>query len=329
MQNKTPLNRPVNYSATIASLDCFSHLKYLNKHPMDNSNFRTGYIAIVGRPNVGKSTLLNHLIGQKISITSRKAQTTRHRITGIHTDDEAQFVFVDTPGFQLQHQNALNRVMNRTVTQTLSDVDVTLFVIEALRFGEKDRQVLKLLPQNRPVLLIINKVDTVEDKGTLLPFIQQVSEQFAFTAIIPVSAEKSTGLPDLLKEIRSHLPLGQPLFGEDEVTDRSERFLAAEIIREKLFRALGEEIPYSTTVEIEKFEMDGTMRRIHAAIIVDKDGQKSIVIGKGGEKLKAMATQARLDMEKLFEGKVYLEIFVKVKSGWADDERALKSLGYD
>ena len=296
---------------------------------MDNPNFRIGYIAIVGRPNVGKSTLLNHLIGQKISITSRKAQTTRHRITGIHTDDDAQFVFVDTPGFQLQHQNALNRAMNRTVTQTLSDVDVTLFVIEALRFGEKDRQVLKLLPPNRPVLLIINKVDTLEDKGALLPFIQQIAALFTFTAIIPVSAEKSTGLPDLLKEIRTHLPLGQPLFGEDEITDRSERFLAAEIIREKLFRALGEEIPYSTTVEIEKFEMDGTMRRIHAAIIVDKDGQKSIVIGKGGEKLKAMATQARLDMEKLFEGKVYLEVFVKVKSGWADDERALKSLGYD
>lgn len=296
---------------------------------MDNPNFRTGYIAIVGRPNVGKSTLLNHLIGQKISITSRKAQTTRHRITGIHTEDDAQFVFVDTPGFQLEHQNALNRTMNRTVTQTLSDVDVTLFVIEALRFGDKDRQVLQLLPQNRPVLLVINKVDTLEDKGALLPFIQKVSEQFAFTAIIPVSAEKSTGLPDLLKEIRSHLPLGQPLFGEDEVTDRSERFLAAEIIREKLFRALGEEIPYSTTVEIEKFEMDGTMRRIHAAIIVDKDGQKSIVIGKGGEKLKAMATQARLDMEKLFDGKVFLQVFVKVKSGWADDARALKSLGYD
>lgn len=296
---------------------------------MDNPNFRTGYIAIVGRPNVGKSTLLNHLIGQKISITSRKAQTTRHRITGIHTDDEAQFVFVDTPGFQLQHQNALNRTMNRTVTQTLSDVDVTLFVIEALRFGDKDRQVLKLLPQSRPVLLIINKVDTLEDKGTLLPFIQKVAEEFNFAAIIPVSAEKSTGLPDLLKEIRTHLPLGAPLFGGDEITDRSERFLAAEIIREKLFRALGEEIPYSITVEIEKFEMDGAMRRIHAAIIVDKDGQKSIVIGKGGEKLKAMATQARLDMEKLFEGKVYLEVFVKVKSGWADDERALKSLGYD
>ncbi len=296
---------------------------------MDNPNFRTGFIAIVGRPNVGKSTLLNHLIGQKISITSRKAQTTRHRITGIHSDDDAQFVFVDTPGFQLEHQNALNRTMNRTVTQTLSDVDVTLFVIEALRFGDKDRHVLKLLPQNRPVLLIINKVDKLDEKNALLPFIQKVAEEFSFAAIIPVSAEKSTGLPDLIKEIRTHLPLGEPLFGQDEVTDRSERFLAAEIIREKLFRALGEEIPYSITVEVEKFEMDGTMRRIHAAIIVDKDGQKSIVIGKGGEKLKAMATQARLDMEKLFDGKVYLEVFVKVKSGWADDARALKSLGYD
>ena len=296
---------------------------------MDKSDFRTGYVAIVGRPNVGKSTLLNHLVGQKISITSRKAQTTRHRITGIYTDDETQFVFVDTPGFQLQHQNALNRAMNRTVTQVLNDVDVTLFVTEALRFGDKDRQVLKLLPKNRPVLLIINKVDTIEEKSKLLPFIQQASELFPFAAIIPISAQQSTGLPELLREIRSHLPVGQPLFGEDEITDRSERFLAAEIIREKLFRLLGEEIPYSTTVEVEKFEMDGTMRRIHAAIIVDKSGQKAIVIGKGGEKLKTIGTQARQDMEKLFEGKVYLEIWVKVKSGWADDERAIKSLGYE
>jgi len=296
---------------------------------MDNPNFRTGYIAIVGRPNVGKSTLLNHMVGQKISITSRKAQTTRHRITGIFSDADAQFVFVDTPGFQLQHQNALNRAMNRTVTQALNDVDVVLFVIEALRFGDKDRQVLKLLPKNRPVLLIINKVDTIEDKSRLLPFIKEASELFPFTAIIPVSAQQGTSLPDLLKEIRTHLPLGQPLFGEDEITDRSERFLASEIIREKMFRALGEEIPYSTTVEIEKFEMDGSMRRIHAAIIVDKAGQKAIVIGKNGEKLKAMATQARLDMEKLFDGKVFLEIWVKVKSGWADNERALKSLGYE
>lgn len=296
---------------------------------MDTTEFRTGYIAIVGRPNVGKSTLLNHLIGQKISITSRKAQTTRHRITGIHTTPEAQFVFVDTPGFQLQHQNALNRSMNRTVTQVLNDVDVVLFVIEALRFSDKDKQVIKLLPQNRPVLLIINKVDTIEEKNMLLPFIEKMAELFSFTAIIPVSAQQNTGLPDLLKEISSHLPVAQPLFGEDEITDRSERFLVAEIIREKLFRSLGEEIPYSTTVEIEKFEMDGKLRRIHAAIIVDKAGQKAIVIGKGGEKLKGIATQARLDMEKLFDGKVYLEIWVKVKGGWADDERALKSLGYE
>jgi len=291
--------------------------------------FRTGYIAIVGRPNVGKSTLLNHLIGQKISITSRKAQTTRHRIIGIRTDADAQYVFVDTPGFQMEHQSALNRVMNRAVTQSLSDVDVALFVVEALRFDARDEKVLSLLPRDHPVVLVINKIDKVGDKATLLPFIEKVSAAFPFASIIPVSAKKDAQLSDLVQEITRHLPEGEPIYGEDEITDRSERFLAAEIVREKVFRLSGDEIPYSISVEIEKFEIDGGLRRIFAAIIVDKDSQKPILIGKKGEKLKEIGTQARLDMEKLFDGKVYLEVWVKVKSGWADDERAVKSLGYE
>jgi GTP-binding protein Era len=291
---------------------------------------KVGYIAIVGRPNVGKSTLLNHLIGQKVSITSRKAQTTRHRVTGIRTDADVQYIFVDTPGFQTQHQSALNRVMNRSVTQTLSNVDVVLFVIEVMRFDERDEKVLALLPRNQPVVLVLNKIDKVDDKEKLLPFIEKMSALFPFAAIVPVSAQRGGAqLDQLLLEIRSHLPEGTPMFGADEITDRSERFLAAEIVREKVFRLSGDEVPYSVSVEIEKFEIEGKLRRIFAAIIVDRESQKPILIGKNGEKLKEMATQARKDMEKLFDGKVYLEVWVKVKGGWADDERALKSLGYD
>lgn len=291
---------------------------------------KVGYIAIVGRPNVGKSTLLNHLIGQKVSITSRKAQTTRHRITGIRTDANVQYIFVDTPGFQTQHQNALNRVMNRSVTQTLSNVDVVLFVIEVMRFDARDEKVLALLPRNQPVVLVLNKVDKIGDKEKLLPFIEKMSTLFPFAAIVPVSAQRGGAqLEQLLQEVRRHLPEGTPMFGEDEITDRSERFLAAEIVREKVFRLSGDEVPYSVSVEIEKFEVEGKLRRIFAAIVVDRESQKPILIGKNGEKLKEMATQARKDMEKLFGGKVYLEVWVKVKGGWADDERALKSLGYD
>lgn len=297
---------------------------------MSETPGKVGYIAIVGRPNVGKSTLLNHLIGQKVSITSRKAQTTRHRITGIRTDAGAQYVFVDTPGFQTQHQNALNRVMNRSVTQTLSNVDVVLFVIEVMRFDARDEKVLALLPRDLPVILVLNKIDKLDDKEKLLPFIEKMSSLFPFAAIVPVSAQKGGAqLDELLAEIRRHLPEGTPIFGEDEITDRSERFLAAEIVREKVFRLSGEEVPYSVSVEIEKFETVGNLRRIFAAIIVDREGQKPILIGSKGEKLKEIGTQARKDMEKLFDGKVYLEVWVKVKGGWADDERALKSLGYD
>jgi GTP-binding protein Era len=236
---------------------------------------------------------------------------------------------VDTPGFQMQHQNVLNRVMNRTVTQSLSDVDVALFVIESMRFDARDEKVLALLPRNRPVVLVINKTDKVSDKSTLLPFIEKVSASFPFAAVIPVSAKRDAQLPELVQEIRRHLQEGEPIYGEDEITDRSERFLAAEIVREKVFRLLGDEIPYSISVEIEKYETVGELRRVYAAIIVDRESQKPILIGKKGEKLKEIGTQARKDMEELFGLKVYLEVWVKVKSGWADDERAVKSLGYE
>lgn len=294
----------------------------------DNPPFRAGYVAIVGRPNVGKSTLLNHLVGQKISITSRKAQTTRHRIHGIFTDSEAQFVFVDTPGFQTRHVNALNRVLNRTVTESLQDVDVVLFLVETLQFDSRDLQVLALLPANRPVILVINKIDRLKDRAELLPFIENMAKEFRFAEIVPVSAEKGAQLAELIRTIRPLLPESPPLYSEGEVTDRSERFLAAEFLREKIFRLLGEELPYSTGVVIDEFKVDGGLRRVHASIIVDKPGQKAIIIGEDGQKLKAIATQARQDMEKLFGGKVFLQVWVKVKSGWADDERVIKTLGY-
>ena len=295
---------------------------------MTVTDFRCGTIAIVGRPNVGKSTLLNHTLGVKLSITSRKAQTTRHRLLGIHTTADAQFLFVDTPGFQLSHKSALNRVMNRTVQQVLAEVDVVLFVVEATRFGQADRKVMDLLPKNTPVLLVVNKADLLDNKAALLPYIEARAKEFAYAAVVPISAKRNLHLEEMLAAIRAHLPEQPAIYAEDELTDRNERFLAAELLREKVFRLLGDELPYSMTVEIEKFEQEGGLRRIHAAIIVDKEGQKPILIGKGGEKLKQISTEARQDMEKLFGGKVWLETWVKVRGGWADDERALKSLGY-
>ncbi|OIR16190.1 GTPase Era [mine drainage metagenome] len=295
----------------------------------ESQKLHSGFIAIVGRPNVGKSTLLNHLIGQKISITSRKAQTTRHRITGILTEDKTQFVFVDTPGFQTQHTNALNRGMNRVVTSSLREVNVVLFVLEVRHFDERDQQVLDLLPQDRPVILVINKADLMADKAELLPFIEKLSALRHFAAIVPVSARQGKQLDTLLDAIRPFIPEGEHLFGEDEITDRNERFLAAELLREKVFRFTGEELPYSVSVVIEQFKLEGKLRRIHAAILVDKEAHKAMLIGSKGEKLKEIATQARLDMEKLFDGKVFLEVFVKVRSGWADSAQMLKSLGYE
>jgi len=293
------------------------------------NELKSGTIAIVGRPNVGKSTLLNRLIGEKISIVSRKAQTTRHRIMGILTRPDAQFVFVDTPGFQTKHTNALNRTMNRGVTQALAEVDVVIFVLDADHFDERDKAVITLLPVERPVILAVNKIDQIKDKTKLLPILAKLAEQFAFAAIVPISAAKGNQLDDLLIETRKHLPNDELLFGEDEITDKSEKFIASEYIREKLFRLIGDELPYAATVEIEKFEIDGALRRISAAIVVDRQAHKGIVIGKGGETLKRIASEARQDMERLFDGKVFLEVFVKVKSGWNDDERLLKSLGYE
>ena len=296
---------------------------------MNSSTFKTGYVAIVGRPNVGKSTLTNRLVGAKVSITSRKAQTTRHRIHGVLTNDTCQFILVDTPGFQTKHRNALNRLMNRSVTQTLADVDVVLFMVEAGHWGNGEKEILKLLPKDRPVLLVVNKVDRLGDRAEVLPFLQKVQAEFPFSEMVPVSAERGENLDELLKTAALHLPEGPPVFGPDDITDRSERFLAAELLREKLFRNLGEELPYGMAVEIEKFEQEGDLRRIFAAVVVDKAAHKAIVIGKAGERLKRISTDARKDMEGLFGGKVWLETWVKVKSGWADDERALKSLGYE
>ncbi len=289
---------------------------------------RSGFVAIVGRPNVGKSTLLNGLVGTKISITSKKAQTTRHRITGIVTRPGDQFVFVDTPGFQTRHSNALNRAMNRAVTDSLIDVDLVLFVIEAGRFDARDQAVLALIPSAQPVLLVINKIDRLADKGALLPFIERVALSRGFVEIVPVSAERGTQLGHLLDTVAQYLPLAPPLFPADEITDRSERFLAAELIREKAFRLLGEEVPYGVGVVIDKYEEEGRLRRIHASIVVDRPSHKGILIGAGGEKMKAIATQARKDMEQLFDARVFLEVWVKVKGGWADDERELGFMGY-
>lgn len=293
------------------------------------ADFRAGLVAIVGRPNVGKSTLLNRLVGQKISITSRRPQTTRQRVIGIVTRSDAQYVFVDTPGFQSRHGNTMNRLMNRSVSRSVADVDAVIWVIEALGFGAEDRAVLALLQHVAPVVIAVNKIDEVGNKNELLPFMQELDGLAHPRAIVPVSAANGTGTEDLLSTVRTLLPEQPPLYGEDEITTSSERTLAAELLREKLFRLLGAELPYSTTVEIEKFEIVDGLRRIYAGILVDKAGQKAIVIGKGGEKLKQIATQARKDMETLFGGKVFLNVWVKVKSGWADDSAVLRRSGIE
>ncbi len=292
-------------------------------------DFRCGYIAIVGRPNVGKSTLMNKLIGAKISITSRKAQTTRHRITGIQTRDNSQFIYIDTPGFQTRHNNALNKTLNRTVSNTLVSCDVVLFVVEAGTFDAADQQVLEQIPKGVPVILVINKADKIKDKALLMPFAQKVAGQRDFAAIVPVSARQGFQLDQLEAEIRTYLPNNAPIFSEDDITDRSEKFLATEIVREKVFRYVGDELPYTSTVVLEKFEQEGQLRRIFAAILVERDMHKAMVIGNKGARLKEISTTARLDMEKLFGGPVYLEIWVKVKSGWADNEAGLRAYGYE
>ena len=308
-------------------MDIETFLQNESQHPTD---YRCGFVAIVGRPNVGKSTLMNHLIGQKISITTKKAQTTRNRVTGIYTDDTAQFVFVDTPGFQTNHRNALNDRLNQNVTEALSGVDVVVFVVEAMRFTDADRVVLKQLPKHTPVVLVVNKIDKdkAKDKFALEAFINEVRQEFEFTASEAVSAKHGLRIANLLELLKPYLPESIPMYPEDMVTDKSSRFLAMEIVREKLFRYLGEELPYAMNVEVEQFEEEESgLFRIYIAVLVDKDSQKAILIGKGGEKLKKISTEARLDMEKLFDTKVFLKIWVKVKSGWADDIRFLRELG--
>ncbi|MBB1633028.1 MULTISPECIES: GTPase Era [Cupriavidus] len=293
--------------------------------------FRCGTVAIVGRPNVGKSTLMNALVGQKVSITSRKAQTTRHRIVGIQTTEDAQFVFVDTPGFQTRHASALNRSLNRAVTSTLSSVDLVLFVVEAGYYGADDEKVLSLLPKKVPVLLVTNKLDRLgaDRAEVMMPFLEKMGHQFQFAEVVPMSAKTHDHIERLLAIIRPYLPEGEPMYDADSMTDRSERFMASEIIREKVFRWTGDELPYTSTVIIEKFETEGRLRRIFATILVERDGHKAMIIGNKGAKLKTISTEARIDMEKLFDGKVYLEMFIKVKSGWADNEAGLRAYGYE
>ena len=316
---------------------------------------RCGLVAIVGRPNVGKSTLLNALVGQKVSITSAKAQTTRHRITGIRTVEDSQFVFVDTPGFQTKHSAPLNRTLNRTVTGVLGDVDVVLFVVEAGRFGLDDAKVLALIDPLKPVFLIANKLDTVIRRADLAPWLKGMQERHAFAEFVPLSARKDADVQRLLAIVKPYLP-EQPWFHEeDALTDRTDKFLASEIIREKLFRLTGDELPYTSTVVIDKFEefdepeeaasqrppleeapaASGVharlrgLRRISASIVVERDSHKGIVIGNGGERLKRIGSEARQELEKLMGAKVYIELWVKVRSGWADDEAHLRSYGYE
>ena len=290
---------------------------------------KCGTVVIIGRPNVGKSTLLNHMVGQKVSITSNKAQTTRHRITGILTDDAAQFLFLDTPGFQKTHDNALNRVLNRTVSQAVSDADVALFMVEALRFSEADETVLKQLSGFKTILLLVSKCDKVKEKSKLMGFLQEMQAKANFAAIIPVSVKQKKSLDELKKVIRQYLPEAPAVFAPDDFTDRSERFMATEFIREKVFRQLGDELPYATNVVIDKYEEIGTLHRIFASIIVEKASQKAILIGDKGERLKRIGTDARKDMEATFGGKVYLELFVRVKKGWADDDALVRQYGYE
>jgi GTP-binding protein Era len=290
---------------------------------------RCGLVAIVGRPNVGKSTLLNALVGQKISITSKKAQTTRHRITGVRTVGATQFVFVDTPGFQTTQTKALNRTLNRTVTSALADVDVVLFVVEAGRFGLPDAKVLALLPPDKPALLIANKLDAMPRRTDVLPWLRTMQERHAFAEFVPMSAERTADVQRLFGIIELYLPEQPWFYEEDALTDRSDRFLASEIVREKLFRLTGDELPYSCTVVVEKFEEEGNLRRIAASIVVERDAHKGMVIGEGGERLKRIGSEARQELERLLGAKVFLELWVKVRSGWADDESHLRSYGYE
>ncbi|MCX8655749.1 GTPase Era [Gilliamella sp. B2840] len=298
---------------------------------MTKATQHCGFVAIVGRPNVGKSTLLNQLLGQKVSITSRKAQTTRHRIVGIDTQDNDQVIYIDTPGLHIEEKRAINRLMNRAASSSIGDVELVIFVVEGTHWNDDDEMVANKLKDCKcPVLLVINKIDNVIDKTQLLPHIQEISQKVNFVDVVPISAEKGDGIDIIRKIVKEHLPEGEHHFPEEYITDRSQRFMASEIIREKLMRFLGDELPYSVTVEIEQFKVDerNGMYRINGLILVERDGQKKMVIGNKGEKIKKIGIEARKDMQSFFDNKVHLELWVKVKAGWADDERALRSLGY-
>ncbi len=289
-----------------------------------------GYIALVGRPNVGKSTLLNRILQQKLSITSKKPQTTRHSILGIRTDDEHQFVYVDTPGIHQSNKKAMNRMMNKTAISVLRDVDVVAFLVDGTHWQEEDEYVLKLVKQiDIPCILVVNKVDKIADKTQLLPWINELCARHQFVAIVPVSAKTGVQVDDLQQLLIPYLPEGPHLFPDDQFTDRSTKFLCSELLREKIFRFCGQELPYAVSVEIESFKDEGALVRIHALIVVEKENHKRMVIGDKGQKLKEMATEARKDMERMLGKKVFLQCWCKVKSGWADDERMLKQLGYD
>ncbi len=296
----------------------------------DSSASRCGYVAIVGRPNVGKSTLLNHLLGQKISITSRKPQTTRNAVLGIKTEADVQIIFVDTPGMHLGQQKAINRYMNRAATSAIKDVDLVVFVVDKMLWTEEDEAVAQKLQHVQcPIILAVNKVDQIGDKEALLPHLQQLSERLKVDEIVPISALRNTNLERLESLIVDRLPEGIHMYPEDQITDRSSRFMAAEIVREKITRQLGDELPYEMAVEIEEFKQEGAVLHISALILVEKSGQKKILIGDKGERIKLIGTEARVDMEKLFDVKIMLKLWVKIKSGWSDDERALRSLGYN
>ncbi len=292
-----------------------------------------GFVAIVGRPNVGKSTLMNRILGQKVSITSRRPQTTRHQVMGIKTEGEAQFIYVDTPGIHIMAKDrnkAINRFMNQAAVQALRDVDCVVFIIDRTRWSDEDQVVLQRLAHvEAPVILAVNKVDRLQDKASLLPWLEQVGARRDFAAIVPISAKHGTNVPELEGEVAKHLPQSVHYFPEDQITDKSQRFLAAEMVREKVMRQLGDELPYQMTVEIEEFRDEGRVVHISALILVERAGQKKILIGENGERIKNIGREARLDMERALGAKVMLNLWVKVKRGWSDDERALKSLGYD
>ncbi len=290
---------------------------------------RCGYVAIVGRPNVGKSTLLNHILGQKLAITSRKPQTTRHNMLGIKTEGEVQAVYVDTPGLHKHNDKALNRYMNRSASTALKDVDVVVFVVDRMRWTDEDQLVLEKVQHVKcPILLAVNKADRLEDKSELLPHLNWLAEQLPQAEIVPISALQGQNLDTLEKLVGERLPESEHFYPEDQITDRSSRFLAAELIREKIMRQLGAELPYQITVEIEEFKQEGRILHIHGLILVERDGQKKIIIGDKGERIKRIGADARKDMETMFDSKVMLNLWVKVKGGWSDDERALRSLGY-